>query len=475
MKSLRGQLLWATALGMAAVLLALATLLHAQIGRTLRAEFDATLAARARALTALVEQDDEGVEFDLAEIALPEFEPSSDAEYCQLASADRTVLFRSPSLLDGDLPRADGSPGSPGFKTLTLPDGRPGRVVVIEFLPRLERPLRAGVRAPLTLALARDTRGLTATLTQVRAILVFGSVAALALSTGVLAFAIRRGLQPVSGLARQIAKTRPRNLSSRIDAAGLPRELVPIADRLNELLARLEAAFQRERQFTGDVAHELRTPLAGLRATLELALARSRAPDEYRSALATSLAINAHMQRTIENLLHLARADAGQLAVECAQVELDEVIHESCRLLGAKGAVTSGEIACNLQPNLGMQTDRHLLQLIVRNLLDNAVTHGDRPGPVSVQTATDNGQAVITIRNQAGNLTRDDLPHIFERFWRGDRAHRHDDNNHVGLGLPLCRAVTERLGGSIDAALGSDGTFTVTLRLPLGANDDSHA
>jgi two-component system sensor histidine kinase QseC len=474
MRSLRVQLLVRTALGITGVLLVSGAVLYALISRTLWAEFDESLAATARSLTALAEQEEEGLEFELTEVSLPEFEPSQHAAYYQVWLPDGTVFARSPSLLDADLELIAGTSENPAFQAVTFPDGRPGRIVGLAFVPRRESE-NGVANGPMTvtLVLGRDVLGLQATLIRVRGILIGVWLVAVVLSAGVLAGVVRRSLKPINRLSRQIADVGESELSARINADGMPRELAPVVDRLNELLARLESAFHRERRFTGDVAHELRTPLAGLRSKLELALSRDRAPEAYRKSVGDCLEINLQMQHMVENLLHLARADAGQLAVRREPVDLGALVQDCWQPLAEKAQARRLRVEWHLD-SLGMiETDRDKLRLAIQNILDNAVTHVNAEGQVSISLSTENGGPVLTVSNTGSNLPRDDLHRVFDRFWRADPSHRDAEEAHCGLGLPLCQAVIEKLGGSIEARSAADGVFTVVIRL-VRRSQESH-
>lgn len=467
MRSLRGRLLVGSVLGTIAVLVVAGGVLYTMVARTLRTGFDEALAARARSLTALVEQDEDGLESELAAASLPQFEPSDRAEFYQAWMQDGTVIARSPSLGDGNLTRVSGVCDEPSFGTVALPDGRPGRVVWLSFVPRQEGRQAAAARpVGVTLALARDTLGLRATLARVRDILIAVGVVAVLLLAGVLTWAIRSGLRPVDELGRQIAEVGAAGLSARIGPGGMPRELSPVVDRLNDLLARLEAAFQRERRFTGNVAHELRTPLAGLRSKLEVCLSRERTPEAYRKAMVDCLAIDLQVQRMVENLLHLARADAGQLGVRSEPTDVSGMVRECWALLGDKAEARGLRIEWLVDEPGMVASDAEKLRLVVQNLLDNAVTHGSRGGRVLVSLASVEGELVLAVSNTARELRAADVPRMFDRFWRGDASHGRAEEGHCGLGLPLCRSVVERLGGSVEAVLNDDRLFTITVRLP---------
>jgi two-component system heavy metal sensor histidine kinase CusS len=468
MKSLRVQLLVGTALGMTAVLIVSGAVLYALISGTLRSEFDASLGARARSLMALAEQDEEGMEFELTEVSLPEFEPSERAEYYQLWLSDGTAFARSPSLLNGALDQFGGTSDSPAFRTVRLPDGRPGRLVGVTFVPRQEHEdSRANPAMTVTLVLGRDIVGLRATLARVRGILIGVCLVAVALSAGVLAWVVRWRLQPVDRLSQQIAEVREDDLSARVSVAGIPNELSPVVDHLNDLLARLDAAFQRERRFTGDVAHELRTPLAGLRSKLELALSRDRDAKSYQEALRDCLEIDLQMQRMVENLLHLARADAGQLEIRHERTDLAEVIRECWKPLEEKANARGLNVEWKLDDRDTLMTDRGKLRLVIQNILENAVTYANDQGQLSVAMSVQNSATVVTVSNTGSSLRSEDVDRVFERFWRADSSCRDtDEEARCGLGLPLCKSVAEQLGGSIYATGNDSGMFTITIHLP---------
>jgi two-component system heavy metal sensor histidine kinase CusS len=467
MKSLRLQLLLGTALGTTAVLLVSGGVLYALISRVLRADFDDALAAKARSLAALAELDEDGLEFELAAASLPEFAAAERAEYYQVWLPDGVVFARSPSLGNGDLEQIAGTSDAPAFRTVRLPDGRPGRTVGLTFVPRLEyEDGHASTALTVTLVVAREVSGLEATLARVRGLMIGVGLFAVALSAGLLAWLVHRKLRPIARLSGQIAQVGESDLSKRIGEAEIPSELAPVVNRLNDLLARLEAAFERERRFTGDVAHELRTPLAGLRAKLELALSRERAPEVYRNAMSDCLEINLQMQRMVENLLHLARADAGQLEIHHEPVDVSELARECWKPLEEKALARGLRVEWRLNAPGPVETDRDKLRLVIQNILDNAVVYTNDEGQITVSMSAENGAVVLAVNNTGSSLPPHDRQRVFDRFWRADPSRRQANETRCGLGLPLCKALVEQLGGTIAATASAAGVFTITVRLP---------
>jgi two-component system sensor histidine kinase QseC len=167
-------------------------------------------------------------------------------------------------------------------------------------------------------------------------VLFLASGAVILLSILVALLTVRQGLRPLTAIAGEIAAVRETDLATRIAAEDVPGELLPIKERLNDLLSRLEAAFNRERRFTADVAHELRTPLAGIRSTIEVTLSRGRDQKEYKTALSDCLAIMENMQTMVNNLLMIARLDACQAALRREQVHPAELVSSCWRPFSEK-------------------------------------------------------------------------------------------------------------------------------------------
>jgi two-component system sensor histidine kinase QseC len=247
----------------------------------------------------------------------------------------------------------------------------------------------------------------------------------------------------------------------------VPGELAPIVHRLNALLARLEAAFAREKAFTADVAHELRTPLAGLRTTMEVSLAKTRDAADHRRALAESLTIAEQMQQMIENLLELARAEAGQLHVAQDDVDLVPLLRDRFTPFDQRAQQRRLRVQWSLPPSCHARADRTKIALVLSNIFDNATTHADAPGEVRIELKSENGAARLRVSNPASRLSPGDAEHVFQRYWRGDAARSTiDHQHHHGLGLPLCKQLVHLMGGDIEVGIAEEGEFEVSVTLP---------
>jgi two-component system sensor histidine kinase QseC len=285
---------------------------------------------------------------------------------------------------------------------------------------------------------------------------------------------VRSGLRPVERLSEQIAAVGSNDLSARLPNSAVPRELLPIVERLNDLLARVDAAFQRERRFTGDVAHELRTPLAGLRAKLELALSRERSPGSYRQTLTECLQIGWQLQRMTESLLQLARADAGQLDVARDTIDLAQLIRTCWGAFAELARTRDFCIDWDLRAGCCLETDAEKLRVIVHNLLDNAISYTSPSGRIAISAFVADSTAAFNISNTGCSMSPADIPRLFERFWRGAPFSDPGAQTHCGLGLPLCKTLVDRMGGTLEATISKSGVFTAVVRIPARVGQTGH-
>lgn len=466
MHSLRSRLLVGTAAGTALLLAAAGLVVYLLVRAWLLAQFDQALAGKARALALLVEQEDDEIEHDLRERVTREFEPGERPEYFQAWLPDGTVLARSPSLGSDDLDRIPASSDAPACRWVVLPDGRRGRAAGIQFHPQREEGdapnLAAASGPPLTLVVARETREVEGALAALRLLLVGVGAAAIALSLGLLAWVVGSGLSPVGHLAAQIEGVGEDDLGARIDLAQAPVELAPVVERLNDLLGRLERAFAQQRSLTADVAHELRTPLAGLRSILEVALTKPRESEAYRTAMAECLAVLGQTQRIVDSLLCLARIEAGQLALDRRRLGLKEALEQCWRPLADRADSRGLRVEWQVDPQLTLDTDRDKLCLILSNVLDNAVSYTDAGGRIWIEAAGGDGGIEVTVTNTGSHLSPREAEQVFEPFWRADAA-RGDTGVHCGLGLSLCKQLVELLAGSIRVESALGGEFRVAL------------
>jgi len=472
-RSIQGRLVVGT-IGAAALVLALAgSGLYLLVRASLRTEFDLALTGKVRALATFVEEDEDRVEFELDRSAMPEFERRDHPEYFELWLADGRALQRSSSLQENDLPFVTGAPEQVICRSVTLPHDRPGRLAALTFGPRRgneddQAPVApAPSRTAVTLAVARDTAELDQTLLRLALLLACVGAGAIFVQAVVLAWIVRRRLRPLRGLASRIGELNEADLAARVVLDNVPAELQPVVQRLNDLLEKLEVAFARERSFNADVAHELRTPLAGLRATFEVSLSKPRSPDEYRNALTRSLEIATQMHAMVENLLWLGRAEAGQIALEQRPVPLEALLRECWEPFAVQAQQRGLHVTWRSDAVGTLETDRERLRQALSTIFDNAATHADSGGTIVIEARAAAQHVCVIVSNTGSQLAPQDAPRVFDRFWRGDAA-RHATGVHCGLGLSIAQKTVRLLGGAISATATADGVFRIRIEMPRG-------
>jgi heavy metal sensor kinase len=288
-------------------------------------------------------------------------------------------------------------------------------------------------------------------------------------------FISRSITQPIQSIAATASEISAHNLARRIETAGLDKELVGLATILNEMFGRLESAFDRQSRFTSDASHELRTPLAVLHAHAELALSRPRSAEEYRETLAACLKAAARMGTLVDGLLMLARADAGRLDPQFRRLDWREVVDDVVEQYRPQATAADIRLSTDLTMSVPVRGDAALLARVSSNLLANALRYTPKGGRVHVAlSAKGSDGAVLAVEDSGCGIAVEDQPHVFERFFRADKARSRSQGGN-GLGLAICKSLVEAHYGRIGfTSLPEQGTrFEVCL--PLDAEGDPAA
>ncbi len=256
----------------------------------------------------------------------------------------------------------------------------------------------------------------------------------------------RRALLPIQRIIRSAGVIAGGDLSERIPRAPARDELGELTDTLNRMLASVEDAFAREKRFTSDASHELRTPVAVLRAYAEGLLAENDLPDERRAALRTMLAECDRMQKIIGQLLTITRGQEGRFPLVPEPLSLRAVCDGVAETLADALAEKRIALRVNVQGGLTVEADQSLFTQLLLNLLENAVKYGRPDGMVEIAARAVDAGVEITVRDDGIGIPAEALPHIFERFYRVDAAR---DRSGTGLGLSIVQWIVEAHGGSI--------------------------
>ncbi|MCA1963134.1 MAG: HAMP domain-containing protein [Prosthecobacter sp.] len=276
------------------------------------------------------------------------------------------------------------------------------------------------------------------------------SLGAAVLGAGLLvdAWILKKAIQPVEQIISAAERISRGNLGTRIESHSGSSELARLTKVLNETFASLERAFAQQSRFSADVAHELRTPVSVLIAEAQSALERDRSGAEYRETISTTLRAARRMSGLIEALLDLAKIESGSDADRslCDLAALSAEVIESLRGMAGTQDIT---LSATLNPAPCVANAAQITQVIA-NLVNNAVQHNLSGGEVRIRTGSDDGGASVQIENTGPGIPAEDLPHVFERFYRADSS-RSRRSGGVGLGLAICKAIADIHGAKLKA------------------------
>ena len=448
----------------AAILVAAGVVANLVITNWLSAEFDKAMLTKAQVLVTLFEEDTFGMEFEFADEVMPEFGRIDDPEYFQFRTPEGENFERSTQLMGRDLPFFSEIGADVKYANTILPDGRPGRLLQMVFVPQLELELRTAERRVsqyvMVIGLARERVSLDHRIFLVDLSLIVLGLLILISVYFALAQVISRGLAPLEAIKQEVENLDSSDMSQRL-LIGVPLlDLEKVVVALNDLLARLESGFEREKRFSVGAAHELKTPIAELMNMSEV-FQRWPNADEAPQFAADVLASAKRMQFIVESLLRLAR---GRLQAYNPETEGEDITLLSS-VQKAIGLISKDAQARELSFDITGDSATAIfssaldLDLMLSNVLGNAVAHADRGTTLAIVLAENS----LSITNAARTLTEDDLPMLFESLWRKDEARTSEF--HVGLGLSIVQAYAERLGIELGVFL-QNGEFTITFKFP---------
>jgi heavy metal sensor kinase len=253
------------------------------------------------------------------------------------------------------------------------------------------------------------------------------------------------------------------NLSQRLKVESIDSELAQFATAINDMLDRVEAGFEQQRQFAADASHELRTPLAILLSSTELALRRERTAEAYRAELEKCQRAAQRMKSLIESLLALSRMDATSQSLEMDRVSMDQVCREQIELHEQLAAEHGVSIHSHLEPT-ALSGHQGVLERMIANLLLNGILYNRRGGSVDVTLKSQGESIVLEVADTGIGIPEEEVDHLFKRFYRVDKA-RSRQTGGSGLGLAICDMVVQLHHGKIqvESKLGLGSTFRITL------------
>lgn len=279
-----------------------------------------------------------------------------------------------------------------------------------------------------------------------------------------------RATKPIAQIIQTASQLRPGHLQERLPIRGTGDELDQLSQTINGMLDRLALYIDQNRDFVANAAHELRSPLAAIRASVEVGLNQTRTPEEYASILADVMEEIGRLAGLVNRLLILAEGDAGRLGGKDQATRLDKIVRESVEMFEAVAELRGVRLKVEESTAALVPGEETYLRQVVRNLIDNAIKYNKNPGEVVIRLKADGVKqfAYLTIRDTGPGIDPALVPRIFERFYRADKSRARDkERAGYGLGLSICQVIVQALGGDItvESEIGRGSTFIVQLPL----------
>jgi heavy metal sensor kinase len=287
----------------------------------------------------------------------------------------------------------------------------------------------------------------------------------------------RRALAPVDRITMDARSITANNLSGRLAVPKAVDELRRLSETLNQMLDRIETSFKSIRQFTADASHELRAPMTLIHAAADFSLRRDRSKEELQDAMGRILRESKRTTALVDDLLLIARSDSDQAAFERNSIDLSSMLND----VSTQASTLAQAKYIKIVPKIPNQAvviagDELSIRRLFMALVDNAVKYTPEHGTVWINLDIENKQAAIQLRDTGLGISNDDLPRVFDRFWRADKVRSRDEGG-TGLGLAIAKGITERHGGTlrVESQLGHGSTFSVRLPLLSGRHDGDQA
>ncbi len=348
--------------------------------------------------------------------------------------------------------------GQINFETVNVPNIGTLRLVYVPVVGRETKPFVVAVGIP--------TEFVGAELNKLVSNLIGVSFVFLALATLSGWFLARRAMRPIGETAIAVRGISERNLHERLPQLQTSDEIDNLITVFNQLLSRLEQSFETQKRFTADASHEIGTPLTTLKGQTEVALLEPHTPAEYEILLRSNLDEIEHLSQILNNLLVLARADAGEQQISPEILSLDILVKEIFERLQPSAEANGVAFLLRVEEPVFVLGDQTAIEQITANLVQNAVRYTMRGGKVAVRIRLDHdNSAVLEVEDTGIGINPKDLPRIFERFYRARNA-RLRQSDGSGLGLSISRLLAESLGGEISVESAADKGSKFTFSMP---------
>lgn len=439
--------------------------------RGLLQAFDATLDGRAMSVAALVRYPDDnqsGLIFDKSLVPPPVDREHPDLWEVRLS--DGSVFDHSSTWPAGLTLQHDGQ----SYWNFVW-NGKPYRALLLRDVPILDREQPTPSSPPtLTLVYAATTSEMQSQVRTAGIYIAIASLFLLGVTAALAVWGIRRGLAPLQDLAARAAAVSTRNWEFQPPAEAIQTaELIPLTQAMQTMLGGLHRSFAQQREFLGNAAHELKTPVAILKSTLQsLLLQKPRTSGEYKTGLEQALEDMDRLEKLLHWMLRLSRAEqwaTGALRRDLPLIDISNTCVEAIERLQALADARHVKVELSTNGPICLRADPEDLALIWVNLLENAIRHSEQGGKIDVTVKQNqHPRVLVSFEDRGSGIPASELPHVFERFHRGDPS-RTRETGGFGLGLAIAKALAEAYGGTISASSTVGHGTRMTVELPVDA------
>ncbi|GAB5047399.1 sensor histidine kinase [Thermodesulfovibrio sp. TK110] len=429
--------------------------LYFTLNKIIMKSIDDALLSKAQALATLIENDSEGGDFKFSDEIMWEYSSIKSISYFQIRKQDGTTIEKSPSLSHFNLP-FNNSIDRTTFDTFYLND-KPVRVVNFYFQEK-SLIIQCAQNIAKEINLLKNYK--------IALLILIPSIIMVSAIGGFLI--VKKSTAPIINFSNTVNRISEENLSERIDITDLPDELRTLAISFNRTFERLEKAFNIQKQFIADAAHQLRTPLTVIRTQCDVMLRKRRQPDEYENALITIKNVADTMSSMVRKLLTLARLTRNEIEFKKEEVNLNEIIQNVVTMLSFLAEQNGLTMTVHSNRVFWVHGDKALLTELFVNLVENAIKYNKPYGKIDVLISSDseNSEFIsVKVKDTGAGIPKEDIEKVFERFYRVNRTRATEDGSS-GLGLSICKEIVKLHKGKIyiESELGKGTTVTVYLK-----------
>jgi signal transduction histidine kinase len=457
--SLKGRLFFWSLLITSSLLIILGFLLHFEIKKAILRSVEHTLHSKIQILKGLMHEEHGAIELELAEIVSGEYSVPRSGHYYKVLLQD-DIFAASPSLIDDNFNFEVGELQSSNEQLnekVYLSEGPANEPIMAVRHDFVILDQAATVYAAQSL---EESIALINTFKHVLLIIIPASIGILTL-TGL--WISRKSMKPLENFSSTIEKITHTSMNERIPPELQVSEVKKIANSFNDMLDRLQSAFEMEKRLVADASHELKTPLSVINAQCDVLLQDNNTEGKYAHALNRIKAASTSMNRLTGDMLSLARLDSGSLsAADFTTVSLNECIDNALKFTEFSAKERKTKITKNIPEDINIRGMRDLLTEVFMNIIDNAIKYNRSGGIVKITAARNKNGAEVTVQDTGEGILKKDVDRIFDRFYRADTSRGREG---TGLGLSIAKAIVETHGGRIKVKSepGKGSCFTLTL------------